>query len=198
MVMWQQWRHLILVAMALFVALFVLGLSIWKQVDDTAMRKVLPRGIVVEVFEPGNLQEFDLAFEVEEEILPTKLSYLPSAARDRLVLWFTQDSEKRVEALMKLAEKRMKAAQLLYMDGDGVVALRTAVKGVHYWDEAVHIVLNEREGLTQETWHSYTLERGLVYEAMLLRMKDGVSEVARPGIDELLETLRRQIGRLMD
>jgi len=179
-----------LIAGSMGLALGVLALSIWKNVEDQALRQVLPKDADVQVNDLEALNQFSQELQNESLVLPDKPWYMLVATYERSLLWLTREPEARFLLLMRLADKRMKASQILFSMGKGELALRTAVKGVYYWEAGQRYLLSH-DGRRQDhesLWFRLE-ERGKVYREMLLIMKEAMSEPAQEGLNMLVGTI---------
>ena len=79
-------------------------------------------------------------------LLPDSPFYKLKAARDRVVLWLTFNSEKKAEKELLYADKRINAAKNLAEGGKVGLAVTTATKAVKYLESAV----NRAEKLSRE------------------------------------------------
>lgn len=70
-------------------------------------------------------------------ILPDSPLYKLKAARDRIVLWFTFDEQKKAEKELLYANKRIGAAVALADGGKMELAISTATKAEKYLESAV-------------------------------------------------------------
>jgi hypothetical protein len=71
------------------------------------------------------------------------------------------------------------------------VALKTAVKGVYYWESARELLKNHDDQTSQHEWlWQMIADKAQIYREMLLTMKQGLTEPASGGIDRLLDAIK--------
>jgi hypothetical protein len=135
-----RWKRTGLLLMVVGLAGVLLAFSIWKNVEDQALRLVLPKGVIVNILQDKALAQFAVELPTETGVLPHELGYAGTAGYERMRLWLIQDEEREFDMLLELADKRMKAVQVLFGMGKGEMALKTAVKGVYYWEAAYRLL----------------------------------------------------------
>lgn len=107
-------------------------------------------------------------------ILPDSPLYLFKAARDRVWLWLTWDSEKKAQAELLLADKRIGAAKALIEGGKANLGVGVATKGEKYLEQAVK--------------RTVSLNKQKDTKSLLLKLRDAVN-----GHGQLLTELQEKV-----
>ena len=141
---------------ALLFAVGVLSMSVYRVSVQAVDRQLAAASLEFYVQEP---EEAAVAGEKTEDVAPEPVAYdlnwpglLPDhflypvkMLRDRVWLFLTADSLKKAELLLKYADKRIWAAQLLTEADKHDLAVSTATKAEKYLEEAVVQEKNARE-----------------------------------------------------
>jgi len=175
----------------------VLFASIWKTSAQTASEnfKISPVTTVgtesegKEATEEAEKVVYDLTWP---GVLPDHFLYPVKMLRDRIWLWLTTDPLKKADLLLRLADKRVWSAQLLFEKGKNDLAITTAAKAERYLEQAIDQAEIAREKGKDTASFLEKLSRAtLKHEEVLSAMKEKAEETAQPAIDSALEYARR-------
>ena len=172
----------------------------------------------------NNLETESLEFEVAEEateeadeeaektvdyalvwpgILPDHFLYPVKMLRDRIWLFLTTDSLKKAELLLKYADKRIWAAQMLVEKEKADLGVTTATKAEKYLERAVNQakVAQEEEKDVTAFWEKLSLA-SQKHEEVLLAMQKTTGDSLKGALEGLLDypqkALEEAKGRLSE
>jgi len=197
-------RRFTLIVFSLIFATGILMVSI--------VRTARPQALAVEVVEEevvddtrDEVVEAEEMDEMEEEvdyylaypgILPDHPLYFLKMVRDRVRLWLTRDSVKRVELKLLYADKRVGAAKAL-VDGNKVdLAITTAMKAENYMFEAVDELskLREQGEELPQVWER--VEKATRKHIEILEgVVEKVPDQAKAGLERAMEVSERGYER---
>jgi len=200
----KRLKKLILIFSLLVFAGGVLGASIWQTsaqsvsenfqltpVDNqTETESVLGQATEAEDFDYFEKYSSPPTYP---GILPDHLLYPLKMIRDRILLFLTTDPLKKAELLLQLADKRVRAAEMLITEKDKVdLGMETLTKAEKYLERAIN-----QERIAQEKGKDTTafLEKlsyaTRAHERAMMRFEEKVSNQARPAYDNALQYTRR-------
>ena len=175
----------------------VLFASIWKTSAQTASENFKVSPLTTIGAEAENEEATTSPEKVEYSltwpgVLPDHFLYPVKMLRDRIWLWLTTDSLKKADLLLRLADKRVWSAQLLFEKGKTDLAITTAAKAERYLEQAIDQAEMAREKGKDTASFLEKLSRAtLKHEEVLSAMKEKAEETAQPAIDSALEYARR-------
>jgi hypothetical protein len=130
-------------------------------------------------------------------ILPDHFLYPLKMVRDQIWLFLTTDSLKKAELLLRFADKRLWASEMLLDKAKEDLAVTTATKAEKYLERAV--VQGEeakKAGKETEAFFEKLSQASLKHEEMLLGIKDRVSDEAKGMVEKALEYPRRLLEEI--
>ena len=121
-------------------------------------------------------------------ILPDHFLYPLKMVRDRLWLGLTSDPQDKAELLLKMADKRVWASQMLLDKGKEDKALTTATKAEKYLERAVSQakVAQEKGKDVGYLWDRLVLA-SQKHEEVLGKMKESLSDSGKGVMEEILK-----------
>jgi hypothetical protein len=197
----QMLKKTVLIGTALVFALGILMTSVYRASAETMMETMEVESVAETVADEATTE---MAMEVDYAlawpgILPDHFLYPVKMMRDRIWLFLTTDVLKKAETLLKFADKRIFAAQMLLDKGKEDLAVTTATKAEKYLERAIdQAKLAEEKG--QEVvglWEKLSLA-SRKHEAVLLAMREKASDSSRGVIDDMLEKTRGWLGELKE
>lgn len=145
--------------------------------------------------------EYDLHWggTIYPGVLPDHFLYKIKMIRDRIWLFLTTNPLKKAELLLKLADKRLLAAQQLVDKGKNDLAVTTITKAEKYLERAVNQEKVAREkGIDTAELLQRLSGATLKHEEVLLDVREKVGDPAKPLIDSALEYSRRGYQQVME
>lgn len=131
-------------------------------------------------------------FLVYPGILPDHFLYPLKMVRDRLQLWLTTDLLGKGDLLLKYADKRLGAGQVLIEGNKIDLGLTTLTKAEKYFKQAVDQEKLVREkGKNTQMFLEKLLQSSLKHQEILLILKEKVAVDLRPEIEKALELLEQ-------
>ena len=133
-------RKIILTSLALVFAMGIFMTSVYQSSAQTAQENMETEVLEFEVTEAQEptpterLVDYPLPWP---GILPDHFLYPVKMIRDRIWFWLTTDSLKKAELLLKFADKRIWAAQMLVDKGKADLGVTTATKAEKYLERAI-------------------------------------------------------------
>lgn len=192
-----MFKKIVLISAILVFAFGVLMTSVYQTSAQTLTPDLSPNSLEFEVGEDEveatettkESVQYDLAYP---GILPGHLLYPLKMIRDRVWLFLTTDSLKKAELLLKLADKRIWAAQMLVDQDKMELGVSTVTKAEKYLERVV-----DQEEIAREAGKDTAalLERlslaALKHEEVVLLIKEQVPDSAQPVIESALEITHR-------
>ena len=198
-------RRLLIIAAALVFSSLVLALSVRQSCDDSFRNNLgktaMAQGNLLEFETNGGQEGTPAGEEVDYQltwpgILPGHILYPVKMLRDKVWLFLAYNPLKKAELYLKLADKRLWSADLLYDKGKSELAIETATKAEKYLERAIDQERVAREA--GEDTGSF-LERielaSQKHEQVLIRMRERAGE-SGGGLNELVgypQRVREQV-----
>ncbi len=163
-----------------------------EPVSVTATDEAIPEE--VEGTSAAEAVEYQLAYP---GILPDHFLYPLKMIRDQIWLFLTTDSLKKAELLLRFADKRLWASEMLLDKAKEDLAVTTATKAEKYLERAVVQGKEAKKaGKETEVFFEKLSQASLKHEEMLLGIKDRVSDKAKGMVEKALEYPRRLLKEI--
>lgn len=119
-------------------------------------------------------------------ILPDHPLYSLKMVRDRIWLWLTMNSSKKVELLLLFANKRIGAGKALVEGGKTDLGITTIEKGEKYLERAVEALDKMEEGKEVKSLASQIKQATLKHEEIILSLEEGLEGETKSALEKLL------------
>lgn len=175
-------KKILLISSALIFAFGVLGTSVIRTSASTASKNY--KVTLLESTSAGKtatdtaIQKVDY-FLAYPGILPDHFLYPLKMIRDRITLFFTVDSLRKIDILLLFSDKRIGAAKALMEKGKANLAITTATKAEKYLERAVNQERVAREGGKNTSGQQDKLLKATFkHEEVLLEIEANIGEAS--------------------
>jgi len=184
-----------LVAITLVLAVGVLLISIDKTVSPTKAASTLsftvePASTSPDLAGKESLQSSQVDYFLPYPgILPDSPLYKIKMVRDRIWLWLTRQSSKKLDLLLLFADKRIGAGEILIKGNKVALGVSTLTKGEKYWERAVgevnRLSAEKRMGAKEKL-----IKASLKYQEILENLLLRVSAEEKTELEKILNSLK--------
>ena len=184
-----------LVAITLVLAIGVLLISIDKTVSPTKAASTLsftvePASTSPDLAGKESLQSSQVDYFLPYPgILPDSPLYKIKMVRDRIWLWLTRQSSKKLDLLLLFADKRIGAGEILIKGNKVALGVSTLTKGEKYWERAVgevnRLSAEKRMGAKEKL-----IKASLKYQEILENLVLRVSSEEKTELEKILNSLK--------
>jgi len=184
-----------LVAITLVLAVGVLLISIDKTVSPTKAASTLsftvePASTSPDLAGKESLQSSQVDYFLPYPgILPDSPLYKIKMVRDRIWLWLTRQSSKKLDLLLLFADKRIGAGEILIKGNKVALGVSTLTKGEKYLERAVgevnRLSAEKRMGAKEKL-----IKASLKYQEILENLLLRVSAEEKTELEKILNSLK--------
>jgi HEPN domain-containing protein len=197
-------KKILLVSAVLVFAFGVLFASVWKTSAQSQSENSLNFSVKGEAISVSLNQVDNIGERIDYELpwpglLPDHFLYPIKMLRDRIWLELTTDPLERAELLLKLADKRLWAAQMLIEEGKNSLAVTTATKAEKYLQRALDQEQIAREdGNETNSFLEKLAKATLKHEEILLEIQSKTEGEAKTVINDYLSYPREGHNKVLE